>query len=139
MLLPELDRLSFVSKRTEVEESLSVVIGYPELADRVAVLGSGLDPLSVETLKYHLILKARESATGEVEIFFEKRNENGDLEFHIHGLKEGEIAITHIPYSLYESIHTEVAAHPEDEPQSCLAVGPYISVHNILIEEKPNE
>ena len=124
----------------ETEKDTEVLIGFAELADRVAVLDSNLSPLAIETLKYHLTIKARKSGTDiKPVILFEKRTENGDLEFHIHGLKKDEVAITHIPYALYETIYKDTLANPDNELFTSLRNGAYLSVQNILIEDVEND
>lgn len=140
LLLPEIERLNFLAGNRTCAADCEVVIGYPELADRVAVRAEGLDPLVVETLKYHLAAKALDSGTDKkIQIFFEKRLPNGDLEFHIHGLKDGEVAITVIPSHLYESIRHDAAEHPENDLYSSIQRGAYLSYQNILIEEGDND
>ena len=135
-LIPEIDRFNFLSGMIETEKDTEILIGFAELADRVAVLDSNLSPLAIEALKYHLSIKARKSgADGKPVILFEKRTENGDLEFHIHGLKKDEVAITHIPYSLYETVYKDTIANPDNELFTSLRNGAYLSVQNILIED----
>lgn len=135
-LIPEIDRIPFLSGSVAGAPGADVVIGYPELADRVAVIGAGLDPLAVEAVKYHLSVKAREnSADARPLVFFEKLRANGDLEFHIHGLKEGEVAVTAVPSSVYETVKKDAESQPDGELYSSLRNGAYLSVQNILIED----
>lgn len=137
-LIPEIERIPFLSGTVQGATGAEVVIGYPELADRVAVLASNIDPLVVEALKYHLSVKANESL-GDAKplVFFEKKTASGDLEFHIHGIKKDEIAITTVPYRVYESIAKDAAEHPDGELFVSLRNGAYLSVQNILIEDTP--
>lgn len=135
-LIPEIDRLSFLSGAIAVDGATDIVIGYPELADRMAVLASDLEPLVIEAVKYHLAVKARETGTDiKPVILFEKKTDSGDLEFHIHGLKKDEVAITVIPRRIYDAIENDAKEHPEGELFVSLANGAYISVQNILIED----
>lgn len=135
-LIPETDRIPFLSGSVPGAPGAEVVIGYPELADRVAVIDAGLDPLVIEAVKYHLSAKAKESsADARPLVFFEKKNAAGDLEFHIHGLKKDEIAITTVPYRVYETIAKDAAEHPDEEIFASLRNGAYLSVQNILIED----
>jgi len=64
VLLPEIDRISFMSGNQEPEKDAQVVIGFAELADRIAVIKAGLEPLIIESLKYHLANKAQEKNPG---------------------------------------------------------------------------
>lgn len=134
-LIPEIDRLSYLSGSLSEGDGTTVVIGYAELADRVAVLASGLDPLAIEALKYHLAVKAQESSGGaKTSIYFERVTESGDVVFHIHGLKENEVAVMTIPASVYASVRADIKANPNDETYAALAHGNYLSYQNILIE-----
>lgn len=139
LLIPEIDRLAWLSGALETDADVQVTIGFAELADRVAVLGAGLSPLAVEAIKYHLTVKARD-ASPDVRpiILFDRLRDSGDLEFRIHGLKQNEVALTVIPQSLYRSILEDASAHPENEPYASLTNGAYISVQNILLEDDPN-
>lgn len=139
-LIPEIDRIPFLSGAVAGANGADVVIGYPELADRVAVIGAGLDPLVVEAVKYHLSVKARESGTtadSEIKplVFFEKKTAAGDLEFHIHGIRKDEIAVTTVPYRVYEAVAKDASEHPDGELFVSLRNGAYLSVQNILIED----
>ncbi len=134
-LIPELERFSFMSGKKKIPKDFQIVIGYPELADRIAVLQDNLDPLSIEALKYHLLEKAAEmSPEGEPSVYFEKLTDSGDLEFHMHGIKNGEVAVSIIPYGLYEKIKTMAETQPENELFSALKNGPYVSVQNVFSE-----
>ena len=77
-LIPEIDRLSLLSGAIAVEGATDIVIGYPELSDRMAVLASDLEPLVIEAVKYHLAVKARETGIDlKPVILFEKKNRLG--------------------------------------------------------------
>jgi len=111
------------------------VVGYPELADRVAVLEAGLDPAAVEILKYYLLLKAAEAdPNAEASAWF-----NGlaadSLEFHVHGLRPGEVAVSRIPRSLYERTLAESKVRPGEEPFRSIRNGNYVSVQNLFSPE----
>jgi hypothetical protein len=139
LLIPEIDRLAWLSGALETDKDVQITIGYAELADRIAVLAAGLTPLAVEAIKYHLAVKARD-ASPDVRpvILFDKLLDSGDLEFHIHGLKQNEVALTVIPQSLYRSILDDAMTHPENEPYASLTNGAYVSVQNILLEDDAN-
>jgi len=63
------------------------VIGYPELADRIAVLDSGLDPEIIEAVKFFLLDNGKDIKGKRIQILFEKL-EGEAIEFHVHGLRE---------------------------------------------------
>ncbi|ULQ59960.1 CpXC domain-containing protein [Brucepastera parasyntrophica] len=135
VLLPETDRFSFLSGKISPEQpDDEIVIGYPEMADRVAVYSASLEPMAVEAVKVHLATKAKESAPdADITIMFESLRDNKDLEFHIHGLKSGEVAVTLVPFNVYETILNEIHDNPASSYNE-LKNGQYVSVNNILIE-----
>ncbi len=138
-LIPEVERVSFLSGNMKEESDVQIVIGFAELSDRISVLENNLDPLIIEAIKYHLVLKASENnPEAKIIILFEGFKKNGDLEFHIHGLKTDQVAVTLVPSTIYETLKTEAHDHPEAEPFASLVNGSYVSVQNILIEEIPN-
>lgn len=135
VLVPEIERLSLESGQTEREGNESFVVGYAELADRIAVLDAGLDPLAVEFLKYRLLEKSREANPDLMPLlYFERLTDNKDLEFHIHGIRDGEVAVTSVPNRVYSMIRDEIATNPDRDDCLALVNGGYISVRNILVE-----
>lgn len=139
ILFPELTRVSLLSGRQTAPDGFELVIGYAELADRVAVYGARLDPLAVETLKFHLIGKAKETDPDRHPLItFERLESTGNLLFHVHGLRDDEVAVTTVPRSLYETIESRVLSNPDTEPHSLLRNGSWISALNILVEGTDN-
>ncbi len=140
VLVPELDRISFLSGTSPIDSGLVPVVGYPELADRVAVLDAGLDALAVESLKFHLLRRSSESNPGaRVSVYFERLDDAGDLEFHAHGLSETEIAVVRVPRSVYERVLTDSRERPDAEPYALVQNGAYLSVQNVSFEDNANE
>lgn len=136
VLIPEIDRFAYLSGMIPHEADAQAVIGYAELADRVAVIAAELDPVAVEAIKYHLLVKSREVAgDSKATIVFEKVDEGGNLEFRIHGIREGEIAVSKMPRSIYDTIKADLSADPDKDPYPQITNGSYISVKNILIED----
>ncbi|HOJ98155.1 MAG TPA: CpXC domain-containing protein [Termitinemataceae bacterium] len=138
-VIPEFDRSSFYLKYKKggypLMEDSELVIGYPEAIDRIMVVHAGLDPLIIEAIKYYLLLKADE-ANPQAELSAWFSGKNGDqLEFHIHGLKADEVAVTILPYRIYEKTLTEYETNPQAEPFPSLRFGPYLSVQNLLRPE----
>ncbi len=132
--VPELDRPNLAETVGE-EKDASVVVGYPELAERIAVLDAGLDPTAIEILKYYLLLKAAEAdPNAEASAWF-FAYENDAIVFHLHGLRPGEVAISKIPRSLYERTLGESKSRPDEEPFRSIRSGNYISVRNLFKTE----
>lgn len=130
-VIPEWDSVEPENSETYPKD-VELLIGYPELADRIAVIQANLNPMGIEALKYYLLLKASEAAPdASPTICFHARTESY-LEFHLHGLREGEAAITRIPSGVYERTLADYLANPDVEPFSSLRKGSYLSVRNLM-------
>ena len=129
--LPELSRNHFLSGR-EPSSATEVVIGYPELAEWVRIREAGLSREVVEILKYHYLRRA--DHPGNLSMYFSGK-EQEKLGFHIHGLKEGEIGVSRIPMSVYETVAADIQRLREEEPLRGFLAKPYVSVNNISWEE----
>jgi hypothetical protein len=134
-VLPELERGEFYRKKRPAPrksaEKFEYLIGYPELVDRIAVLRDGLEPIAIEGLKYYLLLKAEENnPAGELSIWYHKQ-ESDNLEFHLHGLRKDEVAVTRVPRSLYEKTLGDYKKSPKNELFSSLCARSYLSVQNL--------
>ena len=93
----------------------------------------------MEAIKYHLLVKAEEQyPENEMEIWYYCSNRdgsNGYLEFHIHGIRENEVAVTKIPLSLYQKTLNDYTANPSGEIFTALRVRSYLSVKNTMRSE----
>jgi len=146
-VLPELERGEFYRrKKGDVKkgaEPAETIIGYPEMADRLAVINDGFEPAPVEAIKYFLLLKAEEQYPDEeIEIWYFGYSKGGDalgiesfLEFHIHGIKENEVAVMKVPLSLYEKTLHDYRSNPKKEMFSVLRYKTYLSVKNTMRHE----
>ncbi|MDR1108648.1 MAG: CpXC domain-containing protein [Spirochaetaceae bacterium] len=134
-VIPELDRGEFYRRKKD-NEPKETVIGYPELSERIAVYRDRLEPAVIEALKYYLLLKAEETnPDGEIGIWYQQR-EPDTLEFHIHGLKADEIAVTHLPLDIYEKTNRDYKTAPRGELFSSLRWRSYLSVKNLMRPEE---
>jgi hypothetical protein len=128
--IPELDRGEFYRKKSG-QGNAETVIGYPEMADRIAVFRDGFDPLVIEAIKYYLLLKAEESYPDkEVNIWYQNQSP-GFLELHLHGFNEDEIAVTRVPMTVYEKTAQDYKKNPKGELFKALRSGSYLSVQNM--------
>ncbi|MDR0487499.1 MAG: hypothetical protein LBG91_04560, partial [Treponema sp.] len=139
-VFPELDRGEFYRrKKTPPEKGpnkFETIIGYPELADRLAVIRNGLDPAPVEAIKYFLHVKAEEQyPDDEMEVFYCGHTDDS-IEFHIHGIRENEVAVMMVPFSLYEKTLDDYTKNRKDELFVALRVRSYLSVKNTM---RPDE
>jgi len=143
-VFPELDRGEFYRRKKAPERKKpysggiyaeETIIGYPELADRLAVIRDGFDPVAVEAIKYFLHLKAEEQyPEDEIDIWYYGHS-NDTLEFHIHGIRKDEVAVMKVPLSLYQKTLDDYKKHPKNEVFSSLRVRTYLSVKNMMRPE----
>ncbi len=136
-LVPELDRGPFLLGKSGYSlrdpARGRAVIGYPELAEKLAILRSGLDDRVVELIKFYLSEKAGDAP--DLEIYFKERSE-GRLVFHLLGLKAEEVGISRLPEELYEKMARELPARMAEEPFSELLRPPYVSYKKAADEER---
>jgi len=145
-VFPELERGEFYRRKKAPEEkgsyNLETIIGYPELADRLAIIRDGFEPAPVEAIKYFLHLKAEEQyPEEEMDIWYAGSasadgSKDGTIEFHIHGIRKNEVAVMKIPLSLYQKTHDDYKNHPKNELFSSLRVRTYLSVKNTMRPEE---
>ena len=141
-VFPELDRGYFYRKKKQSAAKSSLktetIIGYPELADRLAVIRDGFDPVPMEAIKYMLQLKAEDQypdSEPNIWYFGSVKGSDGSIEFHIHGIKNNEVAVMKIPYSLYEKTMEDYQSNPKKEIFSILRVQNYLSIKNTMRHE----
>jgi hypothetical protein len=138
-IIPELDRGEFYRRKEPPRDkdlnTMETIIGYPEMADRLAVIRDGFDPVPVEAIKYFLQIKAEEQYPDqETDIWYFRRADDF-LEFHIHGIKQNEIAVMKVPLSLYEKTLDDYHKNPTKELFTSLRVRSYLSVKNTMRHE----
>jgi len=135
-LVPELERGSFLLGRSTyaVNDPVRgrIVIGYPELVEKLAIFEAGLDDRAVEVIKYYLSQKVEEDA--DFDIHFRGR-EGGKLVFHILGLREDEVGVSSIAFTLYEKVARELPEKIHEEPFDFLLAPPYVSFKKVSREE----
>jgi hypothetical protein len=130
-VLPELDRGEFYLNKKEKFEN-ETIIGYPEMADRLAVINDGLEPVIIETVKSYLLEKAAENYPDkEVNAWYHFNSHDG-IEFHLDGIRQGEVAVMKIPRELYDKIFDDYRKNPKNSDFSSLRVRSYLSVQNLL-------
>lgn len=135
LAVPDMERID-AADIAEKESAAGFVVGYPELADRVSVVSAGLDPAAVEAIKYYLLVKASEAnPDADASAWFHDAAADF-LEFHVHGLRPGEVAVSRIPRSIYERTFAESKTHPENEPFRSIRKGKYVSVQNLFSAEE---
>ncbi|MDR0598850.1 MAG: CpXC domain-containing protein [Treponema sp.] len=137
-VLPELDRGSFYLRKEDkkLAGERETVISYPELAERIWLVKDGLRVEAVEALKYYLFVKADEACPeGEISVWYHGKTGEG-MEFHIHGMKDNEVAVMRVPLALYAKTLEDYEKNPRAEPFNSLRVKSYYSIQNTL---RPDE
>jgi len=135
-VLPELDRGEFYRRKKETASKettpFETVIGFPEMADRLAVIKDDLEPVIIETLKSYLLVKAEENYPNkEINVWYH-RSSPESIEFHLDGIRADEVAVMKVPREVYDKTTEEYSKHPKNEIYTSLRVRSYLSVQNIL-------
>jgi hypothetical protein len=130
-VLPELDRGEFYRRKKE-ESNLETVIGFPEMADRLAVIKDDLEPVVIETLKSYLLAKAEENFPDkEINAWYHCKSPSG-IEFHLDGIRPGEVAVMRVPLEVYEKTREDYRKRPKSENFTQLRVRSYLSIQNMM-------
>jgi hypothetical protein len=144
-VLPELERMGFYLRKKAGSyntahgaasgASFETIIGYREMADRIAVIKDNLEPAIIETIKYYLLLKAEENYPDKnINVWYNGIGSKG-IEMHLDGIKAGEVAVMNVPLELYEQTLLNFRKNPKDESFSSLRYRSYLSVQNIYKPE----
>lgn len=129
-LIPERERVAFLTGKKKVQAE-RVVIGYRELAEKIAITENELNEKAVEVIKFLFLQK---SENGQLTIYFQELEE-GRLLFHLHGLSRDEIGVTRVSEETYRNIVNELPRYERDPDFRSFLTPPYISVNNIYVEE----
>lgn len=136
-VLPELERGEFIRRKKDIPHT-ETIIGYPELADRLAVIRDNLEPAAIEAIKYFLLVRAEESFPDlRISVWYHGITD-GDpksIEFHIHGIKADEVAVSRIPWNLYQKYLDQYKKKPRGELFASLRMRTYLSVSNMMHPE----
>ncbi|MDR0300986.1 MAG: CpXC domain-containing protein [Treponema sp.] len=129
-VLPELERGEFYRRKKD-KSSVETIIGYPEMADRIAVIKDDLEPVVIETLKSYMLAKAEENYPDkDINAWYIGKTPNG-IEFHLDGIKQDEVAVMVIPGEVYENTLADFKKRPKNETFTSLRCRTYLSVQNL--------
>jgi len=132
-IIPELERGEYYRylKKKKNNQSVQTIIGFPEMADRLAVIKDELEPVVIETLKSFLLTKAAENyPDNDINAWYYSRVGEG-IEFHLDGIRHDEIAVMKIPQEIYAKTLDDYKKHPKKEIYTSLRAGSYLSVRNL--------
>ncbi len=132
-LIPEADHAAFLRGKLEyqVGKPGRIVVGFPELAEKVLICARGLDDRVIEIMKYYLLTG---SAAGggqeqEKEVTLAYRGvEGGKHLFHILGIKAGEVGVARLAEQFYEKIAADVESRVREEPFRDFCEPPWVSL-----------
>jgi len=133
--IPEPDRVRYLSGKIN-SKAQRVVIGYPELREKVLIFSSGLDDRVIEILKFLLLEKA-ETAEALTIILEEQTDEQ--LTFYIYGLKKDEVGITTLPMDMYRKAADSLEIRIQQEEYAQILSPPYVSINKISLVEEEEE
>lgn len=150
LFVPESDRIACLSscagfkqinletnkeeKNSYVKTDETPVIGYAELAERVAVLNCNLNPQAIEVLKFLVLSSSKNNIPKKIKLFFHKL-EYDTILFYIHGIKKAEVAVMPVPIRLYNSVVNDINADVKNELFQAVYLANYLSYQNISTEE----
>ena len=142
-LVPEAERVAYLAGRLgrDLGKPDRVVIGVPELAEKLAIFRAGLDDRAVEILKFLLVSrpgKGGEAPAAGREVVAAFRGAEGDrLVFHVAGLREGEVAVARPERTLYDRVASDLEDRLATEPFRDFCEPPYVSLRRVEEDSLP--
>ena len=128
---PEPERVRYLSGKLSSQAD-RVVIGYPELREKIFIFKSLLDDRAVEILKFLLLEKA--DTADPLTILLEDCTDE-QLSFYIYGLKEKEVGVTTLPMDIYQKVLETLDERMQNEVYAQITDPPYVSINKISLEE----
>ena len=136
VMVPESDRGAYARGALEYVSGSPgrVVVGFPELAEKVLVASAGLDDRVIEIMKYYLVTgsdrtEAQEPAE-EVRVLY-RGLEAGRHVFAIMGMREGEVGLARLAPELYGRIASDVESRVREDPFQDFCSPPWVSLRRL--------
>jgi hypothetical protein len=132
-LVPEADRRAYLRGKLEYETGSPgrIVVGFPELVEKVLIASLGLDDRVIEMMKYYLLTGSKPEGTGaqdaDVGILYRGR-EAGRHVFNIIGMKAGEVGVARLAEELYARIAANVDVRVQEDPFPDFCTPPWVSL-----------
>ncbi len=135
-LVPEADRVAFLRARLpyDIGAPDRVVIGVPELAEKLRIFRFGLDDRVVEILKHMLLARMPGGVGGEPSaepVATLARLEGDQLVFEVSGVRAGEVAVARLGRTVHDKVAAELGHRLAEEPARLFCAPPYVSVRRI--------
>jgi hypothetical protein len=135
-LVPEADRGAYLRGKLEYDigSPSRVVVGFPELVEKVLIASLALDDRVIEMMKYYLLTGSASEGAGaqalDVGILY-RGKERGRHVFNIVGMKAGEIGVARLAEELYSRISADVEKRVQEDPFLDFCVPPWVSLRRI--------
>jgi hypothetical protein len=132
-LVPEAERVAYLAGRMdkEIGSADRVVIGVPELAEKLTIFRAGLDDRVVEMLKYLLVTRPGAEAAGREVVVTFSRADGDRLVFHLAGVREGEVAVARLQRPLHDRMLADLDHRLGEEPWKDFCSPPYVSLRRV--------
>jgi hypothetical protein len=131
LLIPEAQKTAFLQNRIDypIGSPDRVVVGFPELAEKLLISARGLDDRVIEVMKYYLLTgeAAKAAPAGELSLSY-KGEQDGRHVFHVTGMKEGEVAVLRLPREIYDRIAADISRRVREEPFRDFCDPPWVSL-----------
>jgi hypothetical protein len=132
-LVPEADRAAFTRGRLDydVGKPGRIVVGFPELAEKVLICTHGLDDRVIEIMKYYLLTGSAAGGDQEQDkdVSLAYRGVEGDKHlFHILAMKAGEVGVARLAEQFYQKIASDVESRVREEPFRDFCEPPWVSL-----------
>jgi translation initiation factor 1 (eIF-1/SUI1) len=136
VMVPEADRAAWL--RGALADATGspgrIVVGFPELAEKVRVAAAGRDDRVIEIMKYYLLTGSAQAESEEpqpeVRILYQGI-EGGRHVFAITGMKEGEVGVARLAEDLYARIASDVENRVKEDPFQEFCAPPWVSLRRI--------
>ncbi len=130
--IPELDRGKYFRKKLEYEVGKPdrVVIGYPELIEKLLLQSEGIDDRAVELIKYYMVRKALSENAKAIPKITVTVVERGKMKFQLEGLRDDSVGITWIEHGTYKKALKDIKRRLDSTLKRILEP-PYVSVRKL--------
>ncbi|HTP57776.1 MAG TPA: CpXC domain-containing protein [Spirochaetia bacterium] len=134
LMVPEKDRGGLARGRLDYQTGnpYRIVVGFPEMAEKLRILDAGFDDRVIEIMKYYLLTgsMAGEDQDRDITLSY-KGQEEGRHVFHVLGLKEGEIGVARLGADVYKKISADIETRAGEDPFRDFCAPPWISVRKL--------
>jgi hypothetical protein len=134
LMIPETDMNAFVRGKLDygTGNPFRIVVGFPEMAEKLHILGAGLDDRVIEIMKYYLLTGAAGAGEEDRDVALRyKGEEDGRHVFHVLGLKDGEVGVARLGEEIYRKIAADVGTRVGEEPFQDFCSPPWVSVRRL--------